>query len=1195
VNVGDQYLDADFGYTGGSLGAISGTIWRDSSQNGLLEAGEAHFPGVSVDLIADSNADGIRDAGEPVIATATSDANGDFYFQGLPAGAYLVQVSDTANVLNDFVVSVLGSNPGQDNNNQEQPYGIILASGQSDSTADFGYVPATTGSSHGVIGNQLWYEVDGNGYYQPEWGEIGVAGVTVDLYRDNAPYATTTTGPGGDYVFTGLPAGNYNVSVTDQFGILAGVIRTAPGPFPGADNNNQVLPYPITLGASDVNMTADFGYTRPGAIGDLVWYDADSDGIQDVDEPGIANVTLDLYRNNVKFASATTGADGGYLFAGLQPGVYKVDVTDLNGALSGMTQIVANQAQTDPSMEISLGAGQIFKDADFAYVRSPGAGNALLGDRVWYDADSDGRQDPGEPGIPGVAICTSPQNGAIPPVCALTDASGIYRIPTPAGGYVLTAGSVPGLNATTPTQVTVAVSVGEQYLDADFGFTANTLGNIGNLVFLDANKDGLFQAGDSALAGVSVDLIRDSDGDSVWDPGEPIIATVTSASALGANNSNYLFTGVPAGAYLVNISDTNAVLTDYVASPSDPGNQDDRSKAKPYAVSLAAGASELRADFGYYQASRPNVGVIGNQVWSEPVADGLYDADAGDKGQHGVTVELYRNGLYYDKTTTGPGGDYSFVGLPAGNYTVFVGDDYGVLTGFQVTTPGAQQMQDNYSKVQPYNLSITSRGFNLTADFGYVQLGAIGDTVFYDDDRSGNQNGGEQGIPNVVVRLYVDGAAACDTLLTTDVTDGAGRYLFEGLPAGRYCVVVPEGAVDNPFLAGLERTAGTTPHIVNLGADEHYLDADFGYAGFGAIRGIVFFDIDRDGVQDLNEPGIPNTQICIFADINGDGQPDTGTPLACTTTDQDGAYSFNNRTPGSYPLQETDPAGMSSTTPNLIQAMLTVSQGTGLSDNNDFGNTANPDYTIVKQLISPSPVRPGQNVQFRITVTNNGQGWITQLPLRDVYQTQYLVFQSATPAANDSVNDGQLDWNDLTASFNRDLAPGEKFEVTVTFVALADTSSAPGGQTVNTATALGGPVDPDGPSGSLGSILSVGSKSANAPTQIFAPTSALLSSARTELANGTVVVRWSTVGEIGVAGFHVLRSVDGGAFSRLNSDMIPASGVEGAHYEYVDEGANASALNLYQVEIVMNDGGSEAVDAPWVVDGRKLFLPVIVR
>ena len=39
----------------------------------------------------------------------------------------------------------------------------------------------------------------------------------------------------------------------------------------------------------------DFGFTRPGAIGNYVWVDENSDGYQDAGEPGIPNVRVNLY------------------------------------------------------------------------------------------------------------------------------------------------------------------------------------------------------------------------------------------------------------------------------------------------------------------------------------------------------------------------------------------------------------------------------------------------------------------------------------------------------------------------------------------------------------------------------------------------------------------------------------------------------------------------------------------------------------------------------------------------------------------------------------------------------------------------------------------------------------------------------------------------------------------------------------
>ncbi len=61
-------------------------------------------------------------------------------------------------------------------------------------------------------------------------------------------------------------------------------------------------------------------------IGDTVWFDTDGDGIQDGGEPGVPDVTVNLYDCTDAFvASLQTDADGYYLFGGLEPGSYYVE------------------------------------------------------------------------------------------------------------------------------------------------------------------------------------------------------------------------------------------------------------------------------------------------------------------------------------------------------------------------------------------------------------------------------------------------------------------------------------------------------------------------------------------------------------------------------------------------------------------------------------------------------------------------------------------------------------------------------------------------------------------------------------------------------------------------------------------------------------------------------------------------------
>lgn len=752
-----QMLQADFGYrdaTGSQLGAIGNLVFVDANANGVFDAGDSPLAGISIDLIRDANANGVWDGDEPIMATAISgsvlDAQGGNYrFADVPAGAYLIHVSATNALLLDYEKSPLGT-PDANGHNQRDPYPVVLAAGASVLTADFGYHLAGFPDSR-MIGNLVWVERDGDGGFTA--ADVGQPGVTIELSQGEETVATTT-GASGQYSFIRLPAGVYSLRVSDDFGVLAGLSATATGAAPGQDNNNQAQPYAVALTADQYNYTADFGYyqvNRLAAIGDFVWYDADGDGIEDLGERGLPNVRVAAYLDtngngvldaaDTLYASTVTDAAGGYLLAGLPAGAYFIDIVDAtnpNGALAGLTHSVGMQSQPDPTTPINLAPGQIYKDADFGYVKEPAAGKALIGDLVWYDGNGDGVRQSSEPGIPGVTVAITDVNG-VRIAWGVTDAAGIYRIEVAVGsGYVAgpdwaASPALAGLAATTPAPAFLPPLIaGQQWMEARFGIgeagqTATgahsvqgaLLGAIGNLVFLDADRNGRYGAGDAPLGGVTVALIRDANGDRAWDPGEPIIASAVTSSTVDATAGNYRFSGAPAGNYLVYVSDVGGVLADYTAGPTGAASVDGNSQANPYPISLAAGAVHLAADFGYYRAAGLMAGVIGNLVWGETDGDGRFTPPTGDLGVAGVTVTLLQDGDTIAATTTGAEGSYAFVGRPPGAYQVTVSDDFGVLAGYAATTLGPFPGQDNNNQMQPYTVTLPSNGVDLTADFGY--------------------------------------------------------------------------------------------------------------------------------------------------------------------------------------------------------------------------------------------------------------------------------------------------------------------------------------------------------------------------------------------------------------------------------------------------------------------------------------------
>ena len=225
------------------------------------------------------------------------------------------------------------------------------------------------------------------------------------------------------------------------------------------------------------------------------------------------------------------------------------------------------------------------------------------------------------------------------------------------------------------------------------------------------------------------------------------------------------------------------------------------------------------------------------------------------------------------------------------------------------------------------------------------------------------------------------------------------------------------------------------------------------------------------------------------------------------------------------------------------------------------------------------------------------------MPLQDSYNSTYLTYgiggNFATPASDDNVDDGLINWTDLTTSLG-DLAPGDSLSVDVWFTALEDTTALPNGETTNTATVIGAVPDPDGPNGPLpprSSPLPIDASTAG--VAILLPTGLGVYGLTATPLGMDVVVRWKTASEASIIGFKVLRSVDAGDFSAISPDVIAAESSgsnSGNAYLFLDKATSGLAPVAYKLEVVGVDGSIEEVGPAYLELQRlRAFTPLYLR
>ncbi|NMB90275.1 MAG: sortase, partial [Chloroflexi bacterium] len=603
-------LTIDFGFFGGadmpfSLGNF---VWKDdgygsgesSANDGIWQSTERPVEGVLVRLYRDGNGNGQADSGER-IRTDITDANGFYLFDNLDPGTYIVEIPASEFAAGKPLDGWHSSVPTFSNDADDYDKGINTDTPETD----------------GVFSNPT---VLTRGVDTPT-GETHVSG---QADPDSNP-ATP----------------NLGINPTEWDG------PASMGRYGETDTTS--------------NLTVDFGFIPPFSLGNRVWLDngagggGGNNGVRDGTEPGIAGVTVNLYRDSdnngtpdgAVFATTTTDTDGYYRFDNLIPDIYIVEVVtpdsyasstvdagdadvdtdddDDNGVFVSGGTVRSHPVQLGPMGNEPLGETNPTPnpqpgEAEDAYSnRTVDFGFTplfSLGNRVWFDTNNDSLINGTEVGVGGVTVQLFAADGTEIPVGpdgilgTADDASG--GVVTDADGYYRFDRLYPG-----------DYIVGIPYSEFNGGGLS---GYWSSGTYFDTAG----QLSETTAALANSDIDSDDNGNLQF--------------------TGPLLNGVASSVVTLGPSETSEPLSEADLGPGGQGQPD--------------GQANMTVDFGFYTLR------LGDLVWLDSDNSGTLNGTEG--GVAYVDIELWSaDGTKLIHTTrTNSSGNYSISGLPAGDYIV---------------------------------------------------------------------------------------------------------------------------------------------------------------------------------------------------------------------------------------------------------------------------------------------------------------------------------------------------------------------------------------------------------------------------------------------------------------------------------------------------------------------------------------------
>jgi len=358
-----------------------------------------------------------------------------------------------------------------------------------------------------------------------------------------------------------------------------------------------------------------------------------------------------------------------------------------------------------------------------------------------------------------------------------------------------------------------------------------TTGTIGDKVWLDNNGDGIQDAGEAGLAGVTVSLYEADD--------TFLTSLVTSSTgifsfgSLGASQYYLTFTTPPTG---FSLSPKAAGANDALDSDADP------STGKTDNIEITPGVVNNSIDAGFRATG------VGDYVWLDVNEDGIQDGN--ENGVPGINVEIkIDGGSSVATTTTDANGKYSFTGLAVNTYRLYF-TNLAIGYAFSPQNQGADDALDNDigSNGQSAAFALGANVYDNSLDAGVFQssepeVSVTGNNVniadgdftpsTLDHTDFGSVNAA---IDSVVYTFWIHNAISGATL----TLNGTPKISVSGTAAADFVLTSAPADTVSPgdstyfsirFIASAEGLRSATLNIANTDADENPFD--FNVRGIG--------------------------------------------------------------------------------------------------------------------------------------------------------------------------------------------------------------------------------------------------------------------------------------------------------------------------------------------------------------------------